>query len=121
MKGEQAVLDLVPLAGAGWQMGQRDLQAGLIGEALQFAASITSPGARCCRRIRRDVRHLASTGFDLTTAIFTEPVPMELTTMIGGNVVDAIRRHLAEFWDLEIYAPGPVRDPSDGATRGRYS
>jgi hypothetical protein len=37
-EGEQTVLDLVPLAGAWRQVSQCDLQAGLIGEALEFAS-----------------------------------------------------------------------------------
>jgi len=36
-EGEQAMLDLVPLAGSRRQVGYGYLQAGLIGEALQFA------------------------------------------------------------------------------------
>src|SRR4051812_30222364 len=36
-EGEQAMLNPVPLAGAGRQVGHRYLQASLIGEALQFA------------------------------------------------------------------------------------
>src|SRR5689334_12844222 len=36
-EGEQAVLNPVPLAGAGRQVGHRYVQASLIGEALQFA------------------------------------------------------------------------------------
>ena len=36
-EGEQAMLDLVPFAGARRQVGHGYLQVGLIGEALQFA------------------------------------------------------------------------------------
>jgi hypothetical protein len=36
-EGEQPMLDPVPLAGAGWQMSDRDPQPCLVGDALEFA------------------------------------------------------------------------------------
>jgi hypothetical protein len=36
-EGEQAMLDFIPLAGPGRQMGHCDFQAGLIGKPLQLA------------------------------------------------------------------------------------
>src|ERR1700753_1757700 len=44
-ESEQAVLDLVPFAGAGRQMGHRYCQAGLVGETLQFALPQLDPCA----------------------------------------------------------------------------
>ena len=36
-EGEQAVLDLVPFAGPGWEVGDLDGEPGLVGQALQLA------------------------------------------------------------------------------------
>src|SRR5882672_10093499 len=36
-EGEEAVLDLVPLAGAGRQVADRDVEAEFVGQLLQFA------------------------------------------------------------------------------------
>lgn len=44
-EGEQPMLYFIPFAGAWWQVGHRDRQTALIGEALQFTLSEFHPGA----------------------------------------------------------------------------
>ena len=48
-EGEQAVLDLVPLARARRQVTDRDREAELVGEALATRASTAASDSRCCR------------------------------------------------------------------------
>ena len=50
---EEAMLDLVPLAGAGRQMADRDGDVEFVGQALQLALPQPDPRRRCCRRNRR--------------------------------------------------------------------
>ena len=45
---EEAVLDFVPLAGAGRQVADRDVEAELVGQILEFAFSTAAPASRCC-------------------------------------------------------------------------
>ena len=51
-EAEQPMLDFVPLAGAGWEVTDRDAQAGFVGQFLQLhfpqaqTRSVASPGIR---------------------------------------------------------------------------
>src|SRR6516225_9306369 len=51
---EQPLLNLVPLAGSGRQVADRDLQSGFVGEFLQFPFPEAYPGAVTPSRVSRD-------------------------------------------------------------------
>ena len=53
-EGEQSMLDPVPFAGAGRQVGDRHGEAGLVGEALQLALPQTNAGAVAAAAVGRD-------------------------------------------------------------------
>jgi hypothetical protein len=68
--GEEAVLDSVPFAGAGWQMDDAYDEACLVGEALQLAFPETQPDAVAAAAVGGD-------GEALRVGItrFAEPLP----------------------------------------------
>ena len=112
--GEQAMLDPVPFAGAGRQVGHRHGEAGFIGEALQFAFPQADPGAVAAAAVGGDDE---AAGFGIARA--TEPLPPAADALdgegggigvdadidpalVGGDVVDAIGGNLAQLRDLEV-------------------
>ena len=86
-EGEEAVLDLVPLAGARWKMSQRDLQAGFVRQALQLP--FPQPQARtvAAAAVRSDEEPLGL-GID-RLAHRVPPAPQRLDRELARVVVDA--------------------------------
>ncbi len=112
--GEQTVLDAVPFTGARRQMGDCHGEAGLIGEALQFALPEPDASAVAAATVRGD-----GEASSLGIARFAEPLPPAPDALdgerggigidpdvdpalVGGNVVDALGGHLAQGLDLEV-------------------
>jgi len=54
MKGEEPVLDFVPLAGAGGQVADHDVEAEFVGQFLKFAFPQADPRAVAAAPIRGD-------------------------------------------------------------------
>src|SRR5467141_1930109 len=108
--GKKAVLDAVPLAGTGRQVGDGYDEAGLVGlvgKALEFAFPEADAGAVAAAAVGRDGEALS-----LGIARVAEPLPPAANTLdrkfagigidpdvdpalIGGNVVDAVGRHFS--------------------------
>jgi hypothetical protein len=112
--GKEAVLDAVPFAGAGWQMGDGYNQAGLVGKALQFTFPEADAGTVAAAAIGRDGQ-----GWSLGIAFAAQPLPPAADaldrkfggigidpdidpSLVRGNVIDAVRRHLTQAFDLEV-------------------
>src|SRR4051812_33284428 len=103
------MLDPVPLAGARWQVGHRDRQPGLVGEALQLALPQPDPHAVAAAAVGGDQQPCG--GGIAGPAEVAPPVPDALDgegggividaeidpSGIRGDVVDAVRRHLAQL------------------------
>ena len=103
---------LVP--GGRWQTV---IESQFVGEALQFAFPEFHPGAVAAAAVGRD-RQTAGLGI-ARQAQLLPPAPDTLDregrrigidadadpAMVGGDVVDSIGRHLAQFGDLEIMHP----------------
>lgn len=115
--GEEAVLDLVPFAGAGRQVGDGDGKAGLVGEALDLALPQADPNAIAAAAIGGDDEGL---GLGIARpAQALPPAPDALDreggrvgidadidpALVGGDVADAIECNLAQFRDLEVMDP----------------
>src|SRR3954452_10758725 len=120
-EGEQAVLDTIPLAGAGRQVVDGDGDAKLVGEGLELA--FPQPQAHTVAA--------AAVGGDQQTgcigvasrAEFVPPAADALDredgsvvgyaeidpSGVGGDVVDAIGHRLAEFGDGEVVHPDRLR------------
>ena len=105
--GKEAVLDAVPLAGTGRQVGDGYDEAGLVGKALEFAFPEADAGAVAAAAVGRDGEALS-----LGIARIAEPLPPAADALdrkcggigidsdvdpalVGGNVVDAVGRHFA--------------------------
>src|SRR3954469_20382088 len=109
---EHPMLDRVPLAGSGWKVTDLDLDAELIGQLLQLAFPQAIPVAAAT--IRRN-QHAAGLGIAWMTHFFP-PAPDAFDgefggvvidpnadpTLIGGDIVDAVGRDLAEVRINEI-------------------
>src|SRR5271157_1470897 len=116
-EGEQAVLDLVPLAGAGRQVADHDVEAELIGQLLQFAFPQPYPRAVAAAAIGGDQQSagvrvtrptdglppLADTvhreGGRVVVNAYTHP------SRIRGQVIDPVRHRAAELLDQEVMDP----------------
>ena len=100
--GKEAVLDTVPLAGTGRQVGDGYDEAGLVGKALEFAFPEADAGTVATAAVGRDGEALS-----LGIARIAEPLPPAADaldrkcggigidsdvdpTLVGGNVVDAV-------------------------------
>jgi hypothetical protein len=126
-EGEQPMLYLVPLAGAGWDMTDGDLDSKFVGQHLQFALPQAQARAVAAATVGID-QHLL--GIRITRgADFVPPVSnardRELSGVsadadidesgIGGNVVDAVRHRLAELRNGEVVHPDRRRLPPSRA------
>ena len=116
--GKEAVLDAVPFAGAGRQMGDGYNQAGFVGKALEFTFPEADAGAVAAAAIGR-----YGQGSRLGIASAAEPLPPAADaldrkfggigidpdidpSLVGGNVIDAVGGDLAKFRDLEgVWSP----------------
>src|SRR4051794_3896737 len=107
---EHLMFDRVPLAGSGWKVTDLDLDAELIGQLLQLAFPHPRPvGAATIRRNQ----HAAGLGIAWMTHFFP-PAPDAFdgefggvvidpnAPLIGGDIVDAVGRDLAEVRIHEI-------------------
>ena len=105
--GKEAVLDAVPLAGTGRQVGDGYDEAGLVGKALKFAFPEADAGAVAAAAVGRDGEALS-----LGIARVAEPLPPAADALdgkfggvgidsdvdpalVGGNVIDAVGRHFS--------------------------
>ena len=115
--GKETVLDPVPLAGARRQMSDRDGKTALVGEPLQLELPQTDAGAIAAATVGGD-----GEARGVGVARLAEPLPPAADAfdreragvgidpdidpaLIGGHVVDAIGRHLAQALDLEVMDP----------------
>src|SRR5271166_2188593 len=115
------MLDAVPLGGAGWQVGHRYLQAGLIGEALQFSLPQPDPNAvgpaaigGDGQTVRSGITRLAQLLPPTPDAFHREGRSVGIDTntdpaVIGRDVIHTIRGHLAELRQLEVVHPHRLR------------
>src|SRR5580765_4742450 len=111
------MLDFVPLARAGWQVGDGDGQAGLLSETLDLALPQAHPVAIAAAATRGNDKDPG-----LGIACFAQAIPPAPNTLdregrcvgvdadidpalVGGDVVDAIGRDLAKFRDLKVMHP----------------
>ena len=112
--GKEAMLDAVPFAGAGRQMGDGDFETGFVGKALEFTFPEADTGAVAAAAVGGDGQ-----GSSLGIALLAEPLPPAANaldrkfggiginpdvdpSLVSGNVIDAVRRHLAQPFDLEV-------------------
>ena len=115
--GKETVLDPIPLAGAGRQMSDRDGKTALIGEPLQLELPQSDAGSIAASTVGGD-----GEACGVGVACLAEPLPPTADAFdreragigidpdidpafVGGHVVDAIRRHLAQALDLEVMDP----------------
>src|SRR5271167_40973 len=113
-EGEQAVLDFVPLAGAGRQVADHDVEAELVGQLLQFAFPQPHPRAVAAAAIGGDqqsgclgIARPTDGEPPLADAIDGERRRIMVDadthpTTIGGQVIDPVRHCAAEFLDQEV-------------------
>src|SRR6201984_1389069 len=116
-EGEEAVLDLVPLAGAGRQGAGWDVEVELVGQFLEFAFPQPHPRAVAAPAIGGDQQ---SGCLGIARATDGEPpladaidgergrVMVNADTHpsgIRGQVIDPVRHRAAEFLDQEIMDP----------------
>src|SRR6266404_3645304 len=127
-EGEEAVFDFVPLAGAGRQVADRDIEAEFVGQLLEFAfpqphprtVAAPAPSLRWgrlggdqqsgCLGIARPTDGAPP----LADAIDGERGRVMVNadthpTRIGGEVVDPVRHRAAEFLDQEVMDPDLFR------------
>src|SRR4051812_12790887 len=111
---EHPMFDRVPLAGSGWKVTDLDLDAELIGQLLQLAFPQADPISVATATIRRN-QHAAGLGIAWMTHFFP-PAPDAFDgefggvvidpnadpPLIGGDIVDAVGRDLAEVRINEI-------------------
>src|SRR3954464_2032321 len=111
---EHPMFDRVPLAGSGWKVTDLDLDAELIGQLLQLAFPQADPIPVAAATIRRN-QHAAGRGIAGMTHFFP-PAPDAFDgefggvvidpnadpPLIGGDIVDAVGRDLAEVRINEI-------------------
>src|SRR6201996_8531613 len=116
-EGEQAMLDAVPFAGARRQMRHGDGQTRLIGQGLQLGLPQAHPRAVAAAAIGGDQNPLS--GGVARLSEFPPPAPDAFhreggriagdaevdPAGIGGDVVDTVGRHLAQFGKHEIMHP----------------
>src|SRR3984893_16226850 len=113
-KGKEAVLDLVPLAGAGRQVADHDVEAEFVSQLLQLAFPQTHPRAVAAPAIGGDQqsgRLWSARPTDgappLADAIDGERGRVVINadthpTGIGGEVVDPVGHRAAELLDQEV-------------------
>src|SRR5271167_501907 len=113
-EGEQAVLDFVPLAGAGRQVADHDVEAELVGQLLQFAFPQPHPRAVAAAAIGGDqqsgclgIARPTDGEPPLADAIDGERRRIMVDadthpTTIGGQVIDPVRHCAAELLDQEV-------------------
>jgi len=111
---EHPMFDRVPLAGSGWKVTDLDRDAELIGQLLQLAFPQADPIPVAAATIRRN-QHAAGRGIAGMTHFFP-PAPDAFDgefggvvidpnadpPLIGGDIVDAVGRDLAEVRINEI-------------------
>jgi hypothetical protein len=123
-EGKEAVLDFVPLAGAGRQVADHDVDAELVGQLLQFA--FPQPHARPVAAAAPSLRwgrrggDQQSGGVGVTPPTDGEPpladavhreggrVMVDADTdppRIGREVVDPVRHRATQFLDQEVMDP----------------
>src|ERR1700752_584820 len=120
-EGEEAVLDLVPLAGAGRQVANYDVEAEFVGQLLQFAFPQPYPRAVAAAAIGGD-QQSAGVGVTrpadglppLADAVHREGGRVVVNadthpSAIGGQVIDPVRHRAAELLDQEIMDPDLFR------------
>ena len=107
-EGEEAVLDFIPLAGAGWQMSGGDGEAGFVREALQFAFPEADPGAVAAAAVGGDVEAFGRGIADLSQQLPPAADALDRKggrvgidadidpALVGRDIVDAVGRHLAQ-------------------------
>src|SRR3984893_12944712 len=120
-EGEEAVLDLVPLAGAGRQVVDHDVEAEFVGQLLQFAFPQPYPRAVAAAAIGGDQQ---SSGVGvarppdglppLADAVHREGgrIMVDADTDpsgIRGQVIDPVRHRAAELLDQEVMDPDLFR------------
>src|SRR6266404_9059152 len=127
-KGEEAVLDFVPLAGAGRQVANHDIEAELVGQLLQFtfpqphprAVAAAAPSLRWGRRGGDE--QPGGVGIacptdglpPLADAIHGKSGRVMVNadthpTRIGSEVIDPVRHRAAELLDQEVMDPNRFR------------
>src|SRR6202011_5823398 len=127
-EGEEAALDFVPLAGAGWQVADDDVEAEFVGQLLQFAfpelhpraVAAPAPSLRWGRRGGDQqsgclgIARPTDGAPPLADAIDGERGRVMVDadthpTTIGGEVVDPVRHRTAKLLDQEVMDPDIFR------------
>jgi hypothetical protein len=132
-EGEEPMLDTVPLAGAGRMMGDSDGETGFIGEGLKLALPQANASAIAATAIGRDQEAGRAEIADFAQGL--PPAPDALDSegsgividtyinpaRVGCDVVDAVRRNLAQFGYLEVVDAAPARGRLGAVARGHRS
>src|ERR1700687_2020874 len=120
-EGEKAVLDLVPLAGSRRKVTDGDLDADLVGEALQLAFPQPQPRTVAAAAIGSDDEPL---GLGITNAANILPPATDglyregsrvvvdadaHPACVGGKIIDAVGHHPPQSLDEEVADPHLVR------------
>src|SRR5271154_1468102 len=122
-EGEQAVLDLVPFAGAWRQMANSNGDAEFVGQDLQLAfpqaypcavaaAAIGIDQQTSCGRITRAAEFIPPAADALDGEGRRVMIDAEIDpSYVRGDVVDAVRHGLTEFRDHEVMHTNRLRLP----------
>src|SRR5215472_12451686 len=110
-KREQTMLDLISLAGPRWEMAYADRESRLVGQPLQFPLPQPHPGPIAATPIRRNQHPLRLRIARLSCLLPPAPNALDGKSSgimidshvdpprIGGQVVDSVRAHAAQFGD----------------------
>src|SRR5262249_7511720 len=96
-ESKQPVLDAVPFAGSGRQMGNGDRHSDLVRQLLQLPLPKTHPYAVTATTVRRDQQT-----FGTSVARPTAFLPPAANTLDGEGSGIVIGNRVAEFWNLEV-------------------
>src|SRR6266446_7468951 len=120
-EGEEPMFDFVPLAGAGRQVADHDVEAELVGQLLEFALPQPHPRAVAAASVGGD-QQSGGVGIacptdglpPLADAIHGKGDRVMVNadthpTRIGSEVIDPVRHRAAELLDQEVMDPNRFR------------
>src|SRR5438094_4095942 len=122
-EGEEPVFDFVPLAGAGRQVADHDIEAEFVGQLLQFAFPQPHPRAVAAAAVRGDQQSggLGIAGPTDSTPPLPDAIDGERSrvmvnadtppTRIGSEAIHPVRHRPSQFPDYELIDPDPFPAP----------